>query len=350
MEFTRAELDGVPDDFLNAPQIQKSEDGQKITIMANEAYQAQAVLDNAKNEVTRRRVYVARDSLASGINGPLLNEIITLRFDIARRLGYCVVGRLPDGDQDGEKRRRGDEFLDELIKGIQSKFAAEWRRCASSRSRTRATKRRRFMSGTGASTTTSSRNRNTRSTPTPARVLPMEKTIAGMFRIYEGIFGLKFTQLEAPYKWVDNLQLWLASDAQTGEPMGLFYLDLYPREGKYNHFAQFGIIEGRLLEDGKYQRPTVALVCNFPPPSADKPVAAQSSRRGDAFPRIWPRHAFNPDARDLRRFAGTSVPRDFVEAPSQMLENWVWDQKVLDSFAADYRDPTKKIPGDLIER
>jgi len=44
------------------------------------------------------------------------------------------------------------------------------------------------------------------------------------------------------------------------------------------------------------------------------------------------------------------VPRDFVEAPSQMLQNWVWDKKVLDTFAADYRDPSKKIPGELIEK
>ena len=50
------------------------------------------------------------------------------------------------------------------------------------------------------------------------------------------------------------------------------------------------------------------------------------------------------------RFAGTSVPGDFVEAPSQMLEHWVWDKKVLDRFAADYRDPSKKIPADILAK
>jgi thimet oligopeptidase len=48
------------------------------------------------------------------------------------------------------------------------------------------------------------------------------------------------------------------------------------------------------------------------------------------------------------RFSGTAVPRDFVEAPSQMLEAWVWDKKVLDSFAADYREPSRKIPEDIL--
>ena len=56
--------------------------------------------------------------------------------------------------------------------------------------------------------------------------------------------GLRFEQVEPPAKWCADLQLFAVSDVETGEPLGLFYLDMFPREGKYNHFAQFGIIEG----------------------------------------------------------------------------------------------------------
>jgi thimet oligopeptidase len=171
-----------------------------------------------------------------------------------------------------------------------------------------------------------------------------------MFSIYQNIFGLKFERIDPPYKWVGDLQLYAVSDAASGEPLGLFYLDMFPREGKYNHFAQFGIIEGKLLPTGKYQRPTVALVCNFPPPSPERPsllphrdVETLFHEFGHAMHSILTRARYS-------RFAGTSVPRDFVEAPSQMLEHWVWDKTVLDSFAADYRDPSQKIPQEILAK
>jgi thimet oligopeptidase len=179
---------------------------------------------------------------------------------------------------------------------------------------------------------------------------PYQHCLEGMFAIYQRIFGLKFHRIVPPYKWVDDLQLYAVTDAATGEPMGLFYLDMFPREGKYNHFAEFGIIDGKLLDDGQYQRPTVALICNFPSPQPGRPsllphedVVTLFHEFGHAMHSILTRAHY-------ARFSGTSVPGDFVEAPSQMLENWAWDKKVLDSFAADYRDPSKKIPDEILNQ
>jgi thimet oligopeptidase len=94
----------------------------------------------------------------------------------------------------------------------------------------------------------------------------------------------------------------------------------------------------------------VALICNFPSPTKDKPsllahtdVETLFHEFGHAMHSIMTRAHYG-------RFSGTSVPGDFVEAPSQMLENWVWDKKVLDSFAADYRDPAKKIPAEILAK
>jgi thimet oligopeptidase len=179
---------------------------------------------------------------------------------------------------------------------------------------------------------------------------PYQRVLDGMFDIYQRIFGLKFQRVEPPYKWIDDLQLYVVSDAETGEPLGLFYLDMFPREGKYNHFAQFGLIDGRRLANGNYQRSTVGLICNFPSATKDKPsllshddVETVFHEFGHAMHSILTRAKYT-------RFSGTSVPRDFVEAPSQMLENWIWDKKVLDSFAADYRDPSKKIPDEILAK
>jgi thimet oligopeptidase len=130
--------------------------------------------------------------------------------------------------------------------------------------------------------------------------------------------------------------------------MGLFYLDLYPREGKFRHYAEFGLIDGKKLSDGKYQRPVCSLVCNFPPPGTDKPSLLSHQDVETIFHEFG--HAMHVilTRANYSRFAGTAVPGDFVEAPSQMLEAWVWDKKVLDSFAADYRDPSKKIPESIL--
>jgi len=125
-----------------------------------------------------------------------------------------------------------------------------------------------------------------------------------------------------PYKWIDDLQLYFVSDAVTGEPLGMFYLDMFPRDGKVQSLRRVRHHQWQALSDGKYQRPTVALLCNFPPPSADKPSLLSTQDVETLFHEFG--HALHSivTRANYGRFAGTHVPTDFVEAPSQMLQNW----------------------------
>ncbi|HDH17215.1 MAG TPA: hypothetical protein ENG90_12225, partial [Gammaproteobacteria bacterium] len=93
-----------------------------------------------------------------------------------------------------------------------------------------------------------------------------------------------------------------------------------------------------------------ALIVNFPPATEDKPSLLKHNDVETLFHEFG--HALHSVLTQAKyaSFSGTSVPRDFVEAPSQMLENWVWDKSVLDRFAVDYRDPSKKIPEDTLDR
>jgi thimet oligopeptidase len=347
LKFTKEELEGLPADFLEQARTGPDE----YTVKANVTVQYLRVMDNAVREGTRKRLLIAHDNLAREANLPLLGRILALRNDIARKLGYSTWADYQTEVKMVRNGKTAIDFLQKLKAGLQPKFDAELEEFRKLKAK---------QTGNGGAAINlwdwryfSNQYQKEKYTVDAEQLrvyFPYQQVLDGMFRIYQSIFGLKFDAVEAPYKWIGDLQLYAVSDAATGEPLGLFYLDMFPREGKYNHFAQFGIIEGKLLADGRYQRPTVALICNFPAPGKDKPSLLQHSDVETLFHEFG--HAMHSvlTRAKFARFSGTSVPRDFVEAPSQMLENWVWDKKVLDSFAADYRDPSKKIPDEILAR
>ena len=347
LKFTKAELEGVPDDFLKQTKTGDAE----YTVMANITWQYMMVMENARREDVRRKLETERGNLARAANLPLLEKILPLRDDIANRLGYK---NWADYETEVKMVKNGGtaiKFLEDLKTGLQPKFAVEQEEF-----------RRLKVADTGDPNAqiyiwdwryynNQFKKQRYDVDAEQLRVyFPYQRVLDGMFAIYQHIFGLKFEPVEPPYKWIGDLQLYAVSDASTGEPLGLFYLDMFPREGKYHHFAEFGIIDGKLLPDGKYQRPVCALICNFPAPTADHPSLMSHSDVETLFHEFG--HAMHTILTRAKyaRFSGTSVPGDFVEAPSQMLENWVWDKQVLDSFAADYRDPSKKIPAEILAK
>ena len=347
--FTKAELDGVPDSFFNSPGVKTGDDA--FTVMSNVTWQFITVQENAKSEATRKKLYVIHDSLAKDANVTVLNQMLDLRNKIALRLGYKSWDDYQTEVKMAKSGAGAKSYINDLVRGIEPKFAAEIAALQKMKADdTKDPKARIMVWDWRYYTNQLNKQKYTIDKEALRAYFPYQKVVDGMFNIYQSIFGLKFEQIVAPTKWVDDLQLYVVSDAASGEPLGMFYLDMFPREGKFNHFAQFNIIGGKLLPDGRYQRPTVALLCNFPPPAADKPSLMTHTDVETLFHEFG--HALHSIVTRAKygRFSGTNVPGDFVEAPSQMLQNWVWDKKVLDTFAADYRDPSKKIPAEIIQK
>ncbi|MEM6910214.1 MAG: M3 family metallopeptidase [Verrucomicrobiota bacterium] len=344
--LTAEELRGVPENLL--AKLKTGQD--EYTVQAQIAWQLLGVLQNARSEEVRREVYVARSTHAMELNVPVLTEMVLLRTRIANLLGYPTWA-----DYKTESRMAGSEqvvreFLSELNEGLAPKFEEEL-----------AVLRQLKVRETGQADAQVEmwdvpyfrnvlQNQQFQIDQEALRAyFPYEPTLEGMFAVYEEIFGLEIRQMENPNPWHPEVTLYGVIDSETGKPMGLFYLDMFPREGKYNHFAQFGIIGGKLGADGIYQRPTVALICNFPPPSSDEPSLLSFDNVETLFHEFGHvMHSVLTEAR-YASHACTSVPRDFVEMPSQVLEYWVTDKATLDTFAADYRDSSQKIPEEVLE-
>jgi thimet oligopeptidase len=344
VKYTRAELEGVPDSFLE--QIKTNDD---FIVMANITFHYINVIDNAKREETRRKLVIAHDTLAIEENRPLLQQILELRDRIAKKLGYATWADFAIEPKMAKNARTATSFLENLKRGLNPKFQAELKQFQEMKARDTSNPDAKIEVWDWRYYNNQLKKEKYTVDSEALRVFfPYERVLNGMFSIYQRIFGITIERVEAPYKWIDDLQLYAVSDAKTKEPLGLFYLDMFPRDGKYNHFAQFGIIEGKRLRNGKYQRPTVALICNFPTPQPGKPSLLSHQDVETLFHEFG--HAMHSilTRADFARFSGTAVPRDFVEAPSQMLEYWIWDKSVLDSFAADYRDPSKKIPQEVL--
>jgi len=173
----------------------------------------------------------------------------------------------------------------------------------------------------------------------------------GLFDITQNVFGLIYKQVENPSVWHPEVELFEVYDKKTNNLLGYFYLDLFPRENKYSHAAHFGIAKGKKTAGG-YQKPIASLVCNFPKPTMINPSLLQHGAGGNVETFF---HEFGHlihgmvTTADYFVYSGTGVDRDFVEAPSQIFENWVWYKESLKLFAKHYKTG-EVISDELLEK
>jgi len=177
---------------------------------------------------------------------------------------------------------------------------------------------------------------------------PLNTVLAGMFDIYQTLLSVKFTEVTNAPKWHPEVRLYKIE--KHGQTVAYFYMDLFPREGKYTHFAAFDVWHAFTAEDGKYRAPVSSIVGNFSPPSKEVPSLLSHDEVETMFHEFGHIMHQTLTRANYGSLSGTNVKRDFVEAPSQMLENWVWDPAMLKKISGHYKNESEKLPDDLIKK
>ena len=163
--------------------------------------------------------------------------------------------------------------------------------------------------------------------------LELDNVLDGLFNVTQTLFDVTYQEVNDAPVWYEEVRMF--DVYQDGNVIGRFYMDMFPRKNKFSHAACFGLVKGCQTENG-YQLPSAAMVCNFPRPTEDKPSLLSHDQTVTFF------HEFGHLLHNiltrspLSSFAGTNVERDFVEVPSQILENWAWDYQSLKRFAKHY--------------
>ncbi|EED20714.1 metallopeptidase MepB [Talaromyces stipitatus ATCC 10500] len=352
--FTREELDGVPEDVLSGLEKGKDENEGKLrlTFKYPDLF---PTLKYAKNAETRKRVSIGNENKCNS-NAPLFKEAMVLRDEAARLLGYPNHAAFRIEDKMAKTPETVNTFLGDLRSRLTAGGFKEIEKLkelkkADVESRSEKFDGHYFLWDHRFYDRLMLEKEYQLDHQKISEYFPLQTTIRGMLEIFEELFGLVFVEVKGEDRasispsgkgedivWHEDVQLFSVWDdeAQGSGFVGYLYLDLHPREGKYGHAANFNLQPGFIDSNGNKRYPATALVCNFSKPTAKKPSLLKHDEVVTLF------HELGHGIHDLvaktiySRFHGTNTVRDFVEAPSQMLENWCWTPSQLKSLSRHY--------------
>jgi oligopeptidase A len=178
--------------------------------------------------------------------------------------------------------------------------------------------------------------------------LPLESVVAGMFEIFGRVFGIRVQQEHGTPGWDPEVRYYSVRDEADDSWLGSFYGDFFPRENKRGGAWMDAFITGGPGPD-RFE-PHLALICaNLTPPAGDRPALLTHREAETIFHEFGHLLHHILSQVDVRSLAGTSVSWDFVELPSQIMENWCWEREALDLFARHF-ETGQPIPEDLFQK
>lgn len=310
LTFTPADLGGVPADFLATAK----RDEQGNYLLGFDYPEVDAVMTYAENSETRRRFQFEFSRRGTEQNLAILREVISLRKELASVLGYPSFARWSTRRKMVERPEVVERFLADVASKVEEVERRELAELAQEKSRHTGEANARIHRWDVAFY--QQRIRKARYAVDPQivrRQFPTEPTIAWLMNVTSRLYGIEFRANPNLPVWHPDVRAYDVHDHASGKYLSSFYLDLFPREGKYKHAAAFGL-RGVSVAVGR--TPASALVTNFRRDGFDhNELETLFHEFGHVMHGVLSRTRYV-------LHAGTSVRRDFVEAPSQMYEEW----------------------------
>jgi len=335
-----AELDGLPADYI-ARHTPNPDGSITLTIDYPDSL---PVFSYAKNEDLRKRMYMAYQNRAYPANMAVLDRMLAARAELARLLGYSDWASYITADKMVGTAKQASDFIDRIVAASGPKAEREYA----------AVLKRKQQDVPGAtvvnaweSTYYSELVRKSSYDFDSQSVRPyfaFDKVEQGLLDVTSRLFGVTYRRIKDAPVWDPSVEAY--EMLENGQLIGRFYLDMHPRPNKFNHAAEFGIrtgVAGR-------QIPEAALICNLPGGQPGDPGLMTHDDVTTFFHEFGHLvHALVAGRHRWVGIGGNNTEQDFVEAPSQMLEEWTWDPATLATFAKHYQT-NAPIPAALVRQ
>ena len=341
LEVTNDELKGLPEEYK--ARLKRTPGGGYLVTMDYPDYNP--FMENAESDSARRRLCHMFNNRCAGSNLKLLEAAFNARRELSKLFGYRTYADYVLDDRMAKNSKAVFAFLKKLQTKIKKKGRIELQA-------------RLKLKGSGAKTLNSWETayynnllKKTRYSIDHEKIkeyFPLETVLEGMFEICGQLIGACFVPAALP-TWHKDVRSYEVKDAD-GSLIAYFYLDLFPREGKYKHTICSSLRSERELEKGDWELPAAAILSNFSSPSGSTTPLLKFGEVNTLF------HEFGHVLQILfsrakySRLASVNAAWDFVEIPSTTLQQWSYEPLVLRRISGHYKDKAKKLPEDIIEK
>lgn len=337
------QLDGLPKEWLLSHPPNK-EGLVEITTDYPDYF---PVLQYAKDRHVALELYKKFENRAADKNIAVLDKILTLRAEKAKLLGYATWADYVLEPRMAKDAKTVSIFLESLKKHLAKKADAELAEFKAAHVK---------LGGKASDPIPPSdrlyledqvrKAKYGLDSKEVSKYFEVRRVKDGLLAITSKLFDIRFRPAPNTPTWHQDVEAMEVTDASGDKVLGRFYFDLYPRESKYKHAAVFSIRDTVKSPDGTRLMPIAAIECNFPKPGGAAPALMSHADAVTFFHEFG--HVIHHllSESELSSFAGTSVARDFVESPSQMLEEWAWQKDTLALFAR-HHDTNAPLPANL---